>query len=115
ARIFEDGAQRRDFVHAGDVARANVAALHSLDSLDKRAGLRAYNVASGEPHTVGEMAAALTAALAGPAPQATPEYRAGAGRHIVASPRRATEDLGFAATVPFAVGMKELATAALRG
>ena len=45
-----------------DVARANLAAL--------RAGvpgsLRAFNVASGEPHTVGEMAAALAGAFGGP-------------------------------------------------
>jgi dTDP-L-rhamnose 4-epimerase len=113
ARIFEDGAQRRDFVYAGDVARANVAALLSLTTAAP-AGLRAYNVASGEPHTVGDLAAALTDALAGPAPVVTHEYRAGDVRHIVASPRRAAEELGFTASVPFAAGMKELATAALR-
>jgi dTDP-L-rhamnose 4-epimerase len=113
ALVFEDGAQRRDFVHATDVARANVAALVQLDSAE-RAGIRAYNVASGEPHTVAEMAHALTAALAGPAPEVTHRFRAGDVRHIVASPRRARAELGFSASVPFAVGMKELATAALR-
>jgi dTDP-L-rhamnose 4-epimerase len=113
ARVFEDGAQRRDFVHVSDVAQANVAALAHL-SADRDAGIRSYNVASGEPRTVGEMAAALTAALAGPDPVYPHEFRAGDVRHIVASPRRAVAELGFTASVPFAVGMKELATAPLR-
>ncbi|MGW1273838.1 NAD-dependent epimerase/dehydratase family protein, partial [Streptomyces sp. NPDC002491] len=53
-RVFEDGMQRRDFVHVRDVAAANAAALEA----DAAAGaLTAYNTGSGEPHTVGEMAA----------------------------------------------------------
>src|SRR5262245_23742144 len=110
ATVFEDGGQRRDFVHAGDVARANVAALDHL-ATRVETGLRPYNVASGEPRTVGEMAAALTAELGGPTPVVTRRFRAGDVRHIVASPRRAADELGFAASVPFAVGMKEFATA----
>jgi dTDP-L-rhamnose 4-epimerase len=66
ATVFEDGGQRRDFVHAFDVAQANVAAVAHL-ATRAPTGLRPYNVASGEPRTVGEMAAALTDALAGPA------------------------------------------------
>jgi dTDP-L-rhamnose 4-epimerase len=60
------------------------------------------------------MATALTAELGGPAPVVTGRFRAGDVRHIVASPRRAAEELGFTASVPFAVGMKEFATAPLR-
>jgi len=114
ATIFEDGGQRRDFVHASDVAQANVSAVAALATAAGPAGLRAYNIASGEPHTVGEMAAALTNALNGPAPVLTHRYRAGDVRHITASPARARAELGFTATVGFAVGMKELATAPLR-
>jgi len=113
ATVFEDGGQRRDFVHAFDVAQANVAAVAHL-ATRAPTGLRPYNVASGEPHTVGEMAAALTDALAGPAPVVSRRFRAGDVRHIVASPRRAADELGFTASVPFAVGMKEFATAPLR-
>jgi dTDP-L-rhamnose 4-epimerase len=113
ATVFEDGGQRRDFVHAFDVAQANVAAVAHL-ATRAPTGLRPYNVASGEPRTVGEMAAALTDALAGPAPVVSHRFRAGDVRHIVASPRRAADELGFAASVPFAAGMKEFATAPLR-
>ena len=110
ARVFEDGAQRRDFVHVTDVARANVAAL----ATDPAPGLRPYNISSGQPRTVGEMAVALSAALAGPAPLVTHEFRAGDVRHVVASPRLARRELGFVAEVAFDAGMKELASAPLR-
>jgi len=113
ATVFEDGGQRRDFVHAFDVAQANVAAVAHL-ATRASTGLRPYNVASGEPRTVGEMATALTDALAGPAPVVSHRFRAGDVRHIVASPRRAADELGFGASVPFAAGMKEFATAPLR-
>lgn len=59
-RVFEDGAQRRDFVHVRDVARANVSVLAGIEDMPA-GGHRAYNVGSGDPRTVGEMAAVLAA------------------------------------------------------
>jgi len=110
-RVFEDGGQRRDFVHVRDVAGANVLA---LERPGEPGTLRAYNVGSGEPHTVGDMAAALAAAFGGPEPVVTGTYRLGDVRHIVASSARANRELGYAATVRFDAGMGEFATAALR-
>ncbi|GAB4054338.1 NAD-dependent epimerase/dehydratase family protein [Catellatospora paridis] len=112
-RVYEDGHQRRDFVHVTDVAAANVAALDSLDAA-RAPGLRAYNVASGDPRTVADMAVTLAAALDGPAPVVTGAFRAGDVRHVVASPRRARDELGFTARVPFAAGLAEFAHAPLR-
>ena len=112
-RVFEDGGQRRDFVHVRDVARANLLALSAVsDSAD--GALRCYNVASGEPHTVGEMAFALAAAFGDIEPVVTGEYRLGDVRHIVASPDGAARDLGFRAQTPFASGIAEFAQAPLR-
>ena len=111
-RVFEDGAQRRDFVHVSDIARANVLALQQPAP---EGALTAYNVASGTPHTIGDVAAALAHASGGPAPVVTADYRLGDVRHVVASPSRALRDLGFAAQVDFADGMREFATAPLRG
>jgi dTDP-L-rhamnose 4-epimerase len=108
-RVFEDGAQRRDFVNVRDVARANVLALESTSARPGSGDLRAYNIASGEPHTVGQMAAALAQAYGGPDPIVTGEYRLGDVRHIVASPDRAAADLGFRASISFANGMAEFA------
>jgi dTDP-L-rhamnose 4-epimerase len=102
-KVFEDGGQRRDFVHVRDVARANVLAVG-------RAGAsQAYNVASGEPHTVGEMARALAVAHRGPEPVVTGGYRLGDVRHVVASPGKARAELGFTAGVAFKDGMAEFA------
>ncbi|MEV4565034.1 NAD-dependent epimerase/dehydratase family protein [Nonomuraea sp. NPDC049419] len=108
-RVFEDGGQTRDFIHVRDVADANVAALGG----GTPGTLTAYNVASGVPHTVGDLAEALAAERGGPAPVVTGEYRLGDVRHIVASPRRAATDLGFQARIAFTEGMKEFATAPL--
>ncbi|MEO6121346.1 MAG: NAD-dependent epimerase/dehydratase family protein [Acidimicrobiales bacterium] len=107
-QVFEDGGQRRDFVHVADVARANVLALTAPDPV-----VGPLNVASGQPRTVGDMAAALAAALGGGdpalAPVVTGRWRLGDVRHVVASPRRAAECLGFEAEMDFAAGMAELA------
>jgi dTDP-L-rhamnose 4-epimerase len=114
-RVFEDGGQRRDFVHVRDVARANLLALEAVDGGAEPGRLRCYNVASGEPHTVGEMATALASAFGGGLdPVVTGEYRLGDVRHVVASPAAAAADLGFRARIGFAEGMAEFARATLR-
>ncbi|MFE5218649.1 MULTISPECIES: NAD-dependent epimerase/dehydratase family protein [unclassified Streptomyces] len=111
-RVFEDGRQRRDFVHVRDVAAANVAALQAET---EPGALTAYNTGSGEPRTVGEMASALSAAYGGPEPVVTGEYRLGDVRHITADSSRLRTALGWLPQVGFAEGMREFARAGLRG
>lgn len=109
-RVFEDGAQRRDFVHVADVASANLAAAGW--TADQRAGsARGFNIASGVVHTIGDLAAALAAALDGPKPIVTGEFRLGDVRHITASNRRACDELRWQTAVSFADGVRALATA----
>jgi len=109
--VFEDGGQRRDFVHVQDVARANVLALTAAHSA---AGV--YNVASGTPRTVLELAEALCAAVGdAPVPTVTGQYRLGDVRHVFASTRAAREHLGFVAEIDAAAGMRDFASAPLRG
>lgn len=105
-RVFEDGGQRRDFVHVRDVAAANLAA---LTAPDRPGTLTAYNTGSGEPRTVGELAGALAAALGGPEPVVTGEYRLGDVRHITADSARLRTELGWRPGVAFAEGMAEFA------
>jgi dTDP-L-rhamnose 4-epimerase len=112
-RVFEDGQQRRDFVHVSDVAGANLAAIDWTDSAP-RSKFRAFNVGSGTVHTIYEMAAALSEAAGGLDPVVTGEYRLGDVRHITASSERLANELGWAARVAFETGMKEFATAPLR-
>jgi len=103
-KVFEDGAQRRDFVHVRDVAAATVAACEQ-----HVAGVRAFNVGSGTPRTVGEMARALAEALKGPKPVVTGGYRLGDVRHITADSSRLRQELHWSPQVDFAQGMAELA------
>ena len=110
-QVFEDGGQLRDFVHVTDVARANVLAL-----CDDAARPGTYNIASGEPHTVVEMAHAIAAAYPSPHRdvEVVPCYRLGDVRHVFGRAEGARQALGFVARVPFAEGMRAFATAPLR-
>ena len=106
--VYEDGRQMRDFVHVRDVAVANLAACDA----DVPAGSTlAVNVCSGAPVTIGEIAAALTDAFGARAarPVVTHRYRLGDVRHVVASPRRADEQLGFRASISMRDGLADLA------
>ncbi|MEU6814558.1 NAD-dependent epimerase/dehydratase family protein [Streptomyces sp. NPDC046860] len=107
-RVFEDGGQRRDFVHVRDVAAANTAA---LEAPERPGTLTAYNTGSGEPRTVGELARALAAAHGGPEPVVTGEYRLGDVRHITADSSRLRAELPWEPRVTFADGMAEFAAA----
>ncbi|MFF7161901.1 NAD-dependent epimerase/dehydratase family protein [Streptomyces sp. NPDC008086] len=111
-RVFEDGRQRRDFVHVRDVAAANALVLEAAAA---RGALTAYNTGSGEPHTVGEMARALAVAHGGPEPAVTGEYRLGDVRHITADSSRLRDALGWKPEVGFEEGMTEFARAGMRG
>jgi dTDP-L-rhamnose 4-epimerase len=104
--VFEDGGQRRDFIHVRDIAAATVLAMERHES-----GIAAYNVGSGTPRTVGEMATALSNALNGPAPIITGRYRLGDVRHITADSSRLKSVLGWVPEVDFQAGMAELAGA----
>lgn len=114
-QVFEDGAQRRDFIHVHDIARANVMALTAPAEISG-----AFNIATGTPHTVGEMAAALARATPrGPGqatiePAVTGAFRIGDVRHVFASPAAAKKALGFVARMGFEEGMADFANAPLR-
>jgi dTDP-L-rhamnose 4-epimerase len=109
-RVFEDGGQLRDFIHVADIARANLAAL------DRRGGPAAFNVATGSPRSILDVAELLSESAGATAPrlEVTGEFRLGDVRHVFADPTRAREELGFAAEVDLATGMAEFATADLR-
>lgn len=109
-RVYEDGSQRRDFVHVEDVAAAVVAAVRA-ESIGRAGGLRTFNVGSGVVHTIGDLARAMSNSWVGPPPLITGEYRLGDVRHVTASSARVAEELGWSARVPFQDGIDELAAA----
>lgn len=108
-RVFEDGGQMRDFVHVDDVAAANIAAVDA--GLD---GFNAFNVCSGRPISIMDVAARLCEARGAQAPAVTGQYRSGDVRHIVASPAHAAQTLGFRAAIDPHDGLAEFAFAPLR-
>lgn len=111
-KVFEDGQQRRSFIHVEDIASANVAALQAVQL--PGAAFQAYNVGSDTVHTIGELAATLAQLSDGPAPEHTGDYRLGDVRHITASSESLRTELGWRQKWDFEAGMQQFAHAELR-
>ncbi|SEQ91476.1 dTDP-L-rhamnose 4-epimerase [Faunimonas pinastri] len=104
--VFEDGQQRRDFVHVRDVARACRLALEAPE-----ANGHVINVGSGQSRSIMEIAQALADATGKTelTPHVTGKYRAGDIRHCFADISLAEKLLGFKPQVRFEDGIAELA------
>ena len=104
--VFEDGRQRRDFVHVSDVARAFLLAIDA-----PAADGEVYNIGSGDHRSVLEVAEALAHAMDRPqiAPEITGKFRTGDIRHCFADVSKANAELAFSPAVEFAAGLRELA------
>ncbi len=113
--VYEDGGQMRDFVHVDDVGRANVRAVERVMDLGDDT-FEAFNVCSGRPVRIAEVAQLVATGTGRDqlAPQVTGQFRAGDVRHIVASPQRAQDVLGFTADIAPDDGLRAFATAPLR-
>lgn len=103
--LFEDGLQRRDFVHVSDVASAFVTALEH-----EAASGRVYNIGSGHERTILEIGQRIGEAMGRPdlAPEITEKSRAGDIRHCFADIGKAQSELGFVARKDFIQGLEEL-------
>jgi dTDP-L-rhamnose 4-epimerase len=103
--VFEDGLQRRDFVHVHDVARACLLALESDHSDD------VFNIGSGESRCIVSVANDLARVMGRSqmAPQITAKYRTGDIRHCFADLTKSGNLLGFVPRVRFEDGLDELA------
>ena len=104
--IFEDGRQRRDFVHVEDIAQSFVLALEH-----PRAAGEVYNIASGEDRSVCEVAALLAKAMNRPdlEPEIAGKARAGDIRHCIPDITKARAELGYTPRRDFQEGLAELA------
>ncbi len=109
-QVFEDGGQRRDFVHVDDVARANLAALEGQERTVSSAGVGVYNVASGEQRTIGDLARRLAEVMGGPDPVVTGRYRLGDVRHVTADTARIRAELEWMPRMTFYEGIAALAS-----
>jgi dTDP-L-rhamnose 4-epimerase len=104
--IFEDGEQKRDFVSVYDVARACRLAIET-----PAANGGAFNISSGIPMTVREVAERTIRALGsrGIEPKITGNYRAGDIRHCFADISLARQVLGWQPKVALEKGLEDLA------
>ena len=102
--IFEDGLQQRDFVSVWDIAQACRLALTT------KATGEVFNIGSGEPRTVLDIARDIVGVLnASVEPVVTGKYRVGDIRHCFADIDKARRLLGYVPRVKFEDGLVELA------
>lgn len=104
--IFEDGEQRRDFVHVSDVARAFADALELPQAVGET-----FNIGSGHDRSVTEVAQELAKAMGKNDidPQIVGKARIGDIRHCFCDTSRAADRIGFRAQTDFQQGLAELA------
>ena len=104
--IFEDGEQRRDFVHVGDVARAFADALVHPDAVGE-----VFNIGSGVDRSVRQVAQSIARALHRNdlEPEIVGKARVGDIRHCFCDGSKAAETLGFRAEKDFDEGLAALA------
>jgi dTDP-L-rhamnose 4-epimerase len=101
--IYEDGLQTRDFIHVSDIVAANILVMKNSD-----ADFKAFNVGSGKPISILEIANTLVR-MQGKCikSEIASKYRKGDIRHCFAD-INAIKSLGFKSRVGFEQGMKDL-------
>jgi dTDP-L-rhamnose 4-epimerase len=101
--IFEDGRQSRDFIHVDDIVKANILAMEK-----KEADFEVFNVGSGKPITVLEIAQILIKKInpsAAIKPDINKQFREGDIRHCFADITKIKKVLGFKPSINFEDGI----------
>ena len=102
--IFEDGLQSRDFVNVKDVCQALTLSMNKIE-----ANGEIFNVASGEPITINEVANIITKKInPNLKPIYSKEYRIGDIRHCLADISKIKTKLGYTPTVSFKKGINDV-------
>jgi dTDP-L-rhamnose 4-epimerase len=104
--IYEDGLQQRDFVHVSDLVRGCRLAIETPQAADG-----VFNIGSGEPHTVLEIARRMAEEMGKGhiEPEVVGKYRVGDIRHCFADITQARQTLGYAPQISLQAGMAQLA------
>lgn len=103
--IFEDGKQKRDFIHVKDVARACRLAMETPEASGE-----VLNIGSGNQYTITYIANKLAGVMNKDiSPEITGKYRVGDIRHCFADTAKTEKILGFTPETDFEDGLFELA------
>ena len=102
-RIYGDGKQTRDFVHVYDVVEANLLAL-----LKEKAIGECFNIATGKPTSIENLARKLMAISGKEAEIIHLKPRRGEIKHSFADISKAMEKLGYKPKIPLENGLKNL-------
>jgi len=102
--IFEDGEQSRDFVNVSDVCQALILAMEK-----KSANGEIFNVGTGTPITIKEVAETITQKI-NPELKSiyNQQFRVGDIRHCVADISKIKNKLGYSPTLAFKEGIDDL-------
>ena len=104
--VFGDGLQTRDYVFAGDVARANVAAASVPLPEPRQVDVRAFNIGTGRETSVLELAATLERAAGASVPVHQTPARAGELPRSAVSIDKAMKSLGWRPEVNLEDGLR---------
>lgn len=104
--IYEDGMQKRDFIHVHDVCNACCMALENVNSV-----YQTFNIGSGCSYTISEVAQSLAKVIGRPdiEPLITNKFRIGDIRHCFADISHAVTSLGYKPCITLENGLYELA------
>ena len=104
--VFGEGTQTRDYVYAGDVARANLAAAGAALPPMAQVDMRSYNIGTGVETTVLALASALEQAAGRTARIQHLPARPGEQLRSTVNIAKAQRDLGWAPRVGLVDGLK---------
>jgi len=102
--IFGDGNQKRDFIYVGDVVQANLKAMEWSGSK----GI--FNIGSGEPKSVNEIAGILCKKINPDIEPVYGEERHGELKNSIANLKKAKKELGFYPSAKFEEKIDEVIT-----
>jgi len=103
--VFGEGKQTRDYVYAGDVARANFAAATRELPSPRQVDVRAYNIGTGVETSVVELAATLQRAAGSSVPVHFAASRPGEQMRSTVNIEKAARDLGWKPEVSLQDGL----------
>lgn len=104
--VYEDGGMLRDFVHIDDVARAFAA---TLQTTHEAGTTRTYDIGTGVPVRVLDIARQIAQSLGAPPPHVTGAFRDGDVRHAWCTIEDAARELSWRPEIDWRMGVTQYA------